>query len=80
MAEANMNCMIINVWVHHMQVDELFDFLNMRINAAPYYWLNEASVPTSITGGYVMISLTYDSYSHLSSNRNWDEAPGWINQ
>jgi len=35
-------------------------------------------VPTSITGGYVMISLTYDSYSHLSSNRNWDEAPGWI--
>ena len=40
MAEANMNCMIVNVWVHHMQVDELFDFLNDRIEVAPNYWLN----------------------------------------
>ena len=42
-----MSCMIINVWIHHMQIDELFDFLNERIDRAPYYWLSEASVPAS---------------------------------
>lgn len=77
MAEANMNCMIVNVWVHHMQVDELFDFLNDRIEDAPNYWLNSEATPSSVTGGYVMISLPFESYSKLSSSKSWDEARVW---
>ena len=80
MGKPNMECMIINVWIHHMEVGELFDFLNRRIDDAPAYWLNESSVPSSITGGYVMVSLTYESYSNLSSRKSWDEAPGWQNK
>jgi hypothetical protein len=68
----NMKCMYINVWVHHMQIDELFDFLNERIEEAPPYWLNEHSLPYSISGGHVLISLPYDSYQHLRAYRDWD--------
>jgi len=74
MAEANMKCMYVNVWVHHMQIDELFDFLNERIDDAPPYWLNEQNLPYSISGGYVVVSLPYDSYTHLRSYRDWE---GW---
>jgi hypothetical protein len=69
----DMKCMYVNVWVHHMQVDELFDFLNGRIESAPPYWLNEHDTPFSVSGGYVMISLPYNSYSDLRSNRSWDQ-------
>lgn len=68
----NMECMYINVWVHHMQIDELFDFLNERIEDAPPYWLNEHTLPYSISGGYVLTSLPYDSYQHLRAYRDWD--------
>lgn len=70
----NMKCMYVNIWIHHMQLDELFDFLNERIEAAPPYWLNEQTLPYSISGGYVVISLSYYSYSHLRSYRDWE---GW---
>ena len=73
MANPNMTCMYVNVWLHHMQVDELFDFLNERIEDAPPYWLNIDDAPYSISGGYIMISLPYDSYSKLRFNRNWDQ-------
>lgn len=73
MGKANMECMIVNVWVHHMQVDELFDFLNGRIETAPNYWFNYESTPASVTGGHVMISLTFESYSKLSSYKAWDD-------
>lgn len=72
MAEANMKCMYVNVWVHHMQIDKLFDFLNNRIDDAPPYWLNENNTPYSISGGYVLVSLPYDSYTHLRSCRDWE--------
>lgn len=68
-----MKCMHVNVWVHHMQIDELFDFLNGRINDAPPYWLSESVVPFSVSGGYVMVSLPYNSYSDLRFNRSWDQ-------
>jgi len=68
-----MKCMSLSVWVHHMQVDELFDFLNGRIENAPPYWLNEHDAPYSISGGYVMVTLPYNSYSDLRFNRSWDE-------
>jgi len=67
MGHPNMNCMYVNVWVHNMQVDELFDFLNNRIEDAPSYWHNHVDTPFSVSGGYVMISLPYDSYSNLRS-------------
>jgi hypothetical protein len=72
MGHPDMKCMYINIWVHHMQVDLLFDFLNGRIDTAPPYWLNEHMVPYSATGGYVLVSLPYDSYSNLRSHRDWD--------
>jgi hypothetical protein len=74
MGMPNMKCMYVNIWIHHMQLDELFDFLNERIEEAPPYWLNEQTLPYSISGGYVVISLPYDSYSHLRSYRDWE---GW---
>ena len=71
MGKANMECMIVNVWVHHMQLDELFDFLTSRIEEAPDYWLNESSSPFSVSGGYIMVTLPYDSYSNLRSHKDW---------
>ena len=68
-----MKCMYINIWVHHMQIDELFDFLNGRIDEEPPYWLNEHKVPYSVSGGYVMVSLPYNSYSDLRFSRSWDQ-------
>lgn len=73
MGHPNMKCMHINVWVHHMQVDELFDFLNERIEDAPPYWINEGDLPFSVSGGYLMISLPYNSYSELRSHRDWEK-------
>jgi hypothetical protein len=72
MGMPDMKCMYVNVWVHHMQLDELFDFLNGRVEEVPPYWLNENQLPYSVTGGYVMVSLPYDSYSNLRSHRDWD--------
>lgn len=73
MGHPDMKCMHVNIWVHHMQIDELFDFLNGRIESAPPYWLNEQATPFSVTGGYAMISLPYDLYSELRFNRSWDQ-------
>ena len=73
MGKPDMKCMYINIWVHHMQIDELFDFLNGRIDEAPPYWLNEHKVPYSVSGGYVLISLPYNSYSDLRFSRSWDQ-------
>jgi|TARA_R110000764_G_scaffold1029_8_gene3921 hypothetical protein len=67
----DMKCMYVNVWVHHMQLDELFDFLTDRIEEAPDYWLNESSSPFSVSGGYIMVTLPYDSYSNLRSHKDW---------
>jgi hypothetical protein len=73
MGKPDMKCMYINIWVHHMQIDELFDFLNGRIDEAPPYWLSEHKLPYSVSGGYVMVSLPYNSYSDLRFSRSWDQ-------
>ena len=72
MGKANMKCMQIVIWVHHMQIDELFDFLNGRIKNAPPYWHSHDEAPYSVSGGYVQVVLTYESYSDLRSARDWD--------
>ena len=51
MAKADLSCMSICVWVHHMHVDLLFDFLNKRVEKAPDYYLSPETVPNSVTGG-----------------------------
>ena len=71
-----MKCMSVLIWVHHMEIDELFDFLNGRVKKAPPYWYSQSEVPYSVSGGYVQIGLPYDSYSNLRSSREWGSAEG----
>ena len=72
-----MKCMSVVIWVHHMQIDELFDFLNERIETAPPYWYSQEVVPYSGTCGYIQISLPYNSNSDIRTARDWDESPDW---
>lgn len=65
--------MIITIYVHHMQIDELFDFLNDRIEDVPAYWYSEGDVPYSITGGYVAVQLDYESYAKVRRARSWND-------
>ena len=78
MGKANMACMHINIWVHHMDVDQMFDFLNNRIKAAPDYYLSPDKVPNSVTGGYVSVALSFESYSLLTSIKDWEASGGWM--
>jgi len=78
MGKANMTCMHINIWVHHMHIDPLFDFLNGRIKDAPNWYLSESKCPQSITGGYVEVTLSFEAYSMLSSHKDWEESGGWM--
>lgn len=73
MGYPNNQCMFITIYVHHMQLDELFDFLNDRIEDAPSYWHNETDAPYSVTGGYAAVSLNYEGYSKLRSARSWND-------
>ena len=61
--------MHVNVWVHHMDIDPLFDFLNGRIKEIPNWYLSESKCPPSITGGYVEVALSFEAYSLLSSHK-----------
>ena len=78
MGKANMACMHVNIWVHHMHIDPLFDFLNGRIKNAPDWYLSESKCPKSVTGGYVEVALSFESYSLLSSHKDWEAAGGWM--
>jgi|TARA_B110001452_G_scaffold158613_1_gene132028 hypothetical protein len=78
MGKANMTCMHINIWVHHMDVDQMFDFLNNRIKEAPDYYLSSEKVPNSITGGYVSVALSFEAYSLLTSIKDWEASDGWM--
>jgi len=61
-----------------MHVDPLFDFLNGRIKNAPDYYLSPEVVPNSITGGYVQIALSFEAYSLLTSQKDWEASGGWM--
>ena len=73
-----MACMNINDWIHNMEVDQSIDFLNMRIEKAPDYYLSPDKVPNSITGGYVSIALSFEAYSLLTSTKDWEASRGWM--
>ena len=78
MGKPNYNCMHLSVWVHHMHIDPLFDFLNGRIKQAPDWFLSESKCPSSITGGYVEVTLSFEAYSLLSSHKDWEASAGWM--
>lgn len=72
MGYPNMKCIYITIWVHHMQVDELFDYLTNRIDTAPPFWNNHEDCPYSVTGGYVSVSVDYKDFSRLRSMEDWE--------
>jgi len=76
MGYPNNNCMVITVYVHHMQIDELFDFLNDRIEETPPYWFSESEAPYSVTGGYVAVTINYEQFCKIRQSRTWDDQTG----
>jgi hypothetical protein len=73
MGYPNMKCMYVTVWVHNMQIDELFDYITGRIDMAPPFWYNHEECPYSVTGGYSAINLAYDDFAKLRSMGDWYE-------
>lgn len=61
-----------------MDIDPLFDFLNGRIQEAPNWYLSESKCPQSVTGGYAEVTLPFESYSRLSSLKDWEASAGWM--
>tara|TARA_B100001287_G_scaffold273057_1_gene275817 strand:- start:3631 stop:3819 length:189 start_codon:yes stop_codon:yes gene_type:complete len=61
-----------------MDVDQMFDFLNKRIKAAPDYYLGPDKIPPSVTGGYVSLALSFEAYSLLTSTKDWEASGGWM--
>jgi len=76
MGYPNNNCMVITVHVHHMQIDELFDFLNDRIEETPPYWFSESEAPYSVTGGYVAVTINYEQFCKIRQSHTWDDQTG----
>lgn len=66
-----MKFMAITIWVHHMQLDEMFDFLSGRIDTPPPYWYNHEECPHTATGGYAAIAIPYGEFSKLRSIQDW---------
>ena len=71
-----MNCMNIIMYVHHMEVDALFDFINGRTKILPEYWINPKDLPGSVTGGFLEIAVNYEVYTRIREVR---EHSSWIN-
>tara|TARA_B110000285_G_C14974217_1_gene538134 strand:- start:145 stop:333 length:189 start_codon:yes stop_codon:yes gene_type:complete len=61
-----------------MDIDPLFDFLNGRIEEAPNWYLSELKCPASVTGGYAQTVLSFEAYSLLSSNKDWEASAGFM--
>ena len=66
-----MKCMYVTIWVHNMQIDELFDYITGRIDMSPPFWYNHEECPHSVTGGYAAINLAYDDFAKLRSMGDW---------
>jgi hypothetical protein len=45
----------------------MFDFINERTDIMPDYWLNDDSVPFSVSGGYIEVCVNYETYSYIRS-------------
>lgn len=73
---ADMSCMKIKIYVHHMEIDEMFDFINGRIATPPNYWINPKDLPGSVTGGFLEVFLSYEIYDRirtLKMHNSWND-------
>ena len=76
MGYPDMKCMKIKIYVHHMEIDSMFDFINQRISSPPEYWINPKDLPGSITGGFLEVFVDYDTYTSIrevSEHSNWPD-------
>jgi hypothetical protein len=76
MGYPDMKCMKIKIYVHHMEIDSMFDFVNQRISSPPEYWINPKDLPGSITGGFLEVFVDYDTYTSIrevSEHSNWSD-------
>lgn len=65
MAYPDMKCMQIKIYIHHMEIDAMFDFINGRIEMPVEYWVNPKDLPPSISGGFLEVLITYDTYTSI---------------
>ena len=61
----NTQYMAVQVYVHHMDVDAFFDFINDRIKEPPNYWINPKDLPPSISGGFLQIAIDFHTYTNI---------------
>ena len=59
----DMKSMFITVYVHHMDVDMMYDYINGRIQNPPNYWIDYKELPEILSGGFLEIHITYEIYS-----------------
>lgn len=69
MGYPDMKCMQILIYVHHMDIDAMFDYINGRIKKPPHYWINPKDLPESISGGFLQINVNYDVYTLIREVR-----------
>lgn len=67
--KADMTCMQIKIYVHHMEIDAMFDFINDRISTPPNYWINPQELPGTISGGFLEVYVTYMIYDKIRTIR-----------
>ena len=65
MAYPDMKCMQIKIYVHHMEIDAMFDFINSRIQTPPNYWINPKDLPGTISGGFLEVLISYGAYTSI---------------
>lgn len=61
----DMKSMAVEIYVHHMDVDAMFDFINDRIDTPPNYWIDYNELPQLISGGFLKIQICYHIYSRI---------------
>lgn len=76
MGYPDMKCMHIKIYVHHMEIDAMFDFINGRVDTPPEYWINKDDLPVSISGGHLEIMINWETYVNL---RQVSEHSTWRN-
>jgi len=72
----DMKCMQIKIFVHHMEIDLMFDFINGRIKLPAEYYINKDDLPLSITGGYVEVLVDWETYTKIrevAEHSTWKE-------
>lgn len=61
----DMKCMQIRIYVHHMEIDSMFDFINGRTGTPPEYWINKEDLPATISGGFLEVLVDWETYTNV---------------